>query len=240
MCLISFAVVGTCTANNMIVPANALFPTYLRRARLESAPHDIMSNGDIVLKHSRFQDRCVRNTDLMNPVYFVNGLQIKDEEKSKPKPLKKFIPDNHQLGTRDIDGAYPGWGARERREVRNIMSTMDVPGAQADTIVHSMKSDRVTNPLTPVYASLDGEPLHPLVKPLMPATFVEKPTLSLKQSHFENIAASSSRPGSHSGRKASREVVPRLPLNSQANGHGEVKYSARSYADKADSAHAFA
>jgi len=200
-----------------------------------------MNNGNIVLKHSRFQDRCVRDTDLMDPVYHVNGIEIRDEAKSKPKPLKNFIPDNNLLGTRDIDGAYPCWGQRERREVRNIMSTMDIPGAQADTIVHSMKSDRVTDPLTPVYASLDGAPLLPLVVPLMPASFVQKPTHSLKNpapAPSAAVPAPSSRPATNSGRRGSRDVVPRLPL--QSDNQSEVKYSARSYADKVDSANVFA
>jgi len=208
-----------------------------------------MNNGNIVLRHSRFQDRCVRDTNLMDPVYQVNGIEIRDEAKSKPNPLKNFIPDNNLLGTRDIDGAYPCWGQRERREVRNIMSTMDIPGAQADTIVHSMKSDRVTNPLTPVYDSLDGgAPLLPLVIPLMPASLVQRPTHSLKNPAPMNhgaasASAPSSRPATNSGsRRGSRDggggVVPKLSL--QPDNQSEIKYSARSYADKADSANSFA
>jgi len=199
-----------------------------------------MNNGNIVLKHTRFQDRCVRDTNLMDPVYQVNGIEIKDEAKSKPRPLKNFIPDNNLLGTHDIAGAYPGWGHRERREIRNIMSTMDIPGAQADTIVHSMKSDRVTNPLTPVYASLDGAQLQPLVMPLMPASFVEKPTHSLKNSAPTipvAISAPVSGPATNSSRRGSRDIVPKLPLRPQSE--SEIKYSARSYADKADSANVF-
>lgn len=194
-----------------------------------------MNNGDIVLKHSRFQDRCVRDTNLMDPVYKVNGIEIKDEVKSKPKPLKQFIPDNHQLHTRDIDGAYPGWGHRPRREIRNIMNTLDVPGAQADTIVHSMKSDRVTNPLTPVYASLDGAPLSSIA-PLMPASFVDKPTHSQRAktaAPIASVAVPRSAPSS------GRRDIPMLALPVQSNNATAPEYSARSYASKADDSNTF-
>lgn len=114
----------------------------------------------------------------MNPVYSVNGIIVHDEPRwTKPKPLKKFIPDNHLLHTRDIDGAFSGWGRLERKEYRNLMSTLDVEGAQADTIKHSIKSERLTNPLTPVYQSLEGDPLPPLLAPLLPSSIVSVPTL---------------------------------------------------------------
>jgi hypothetical protein len=211
---------------------------FTSRARFESEPHNIMAIGDVVLKHTRFQDRCVRDTNLMDPVYRVNGIDIQDEPKSKPRPLKQFIPENHQLQTHDIEGAFTGWGQRTRREIRNIMNTLDVPGAQADTIVHSMKSDRVTNPLTPVYASLDGAPLPPLVVPLMPASFVDRPTHSqkAKTSGIHNAApATTTVP--RSAPNLGRRDIPKLSLQPQTN--APSGYSARSYASKADDANIY-
>jgi hypothetical protein len=202
--------------------AQAMYrPTY-RRARIENKPHDIMGNEGVVFSASRFQDRCKRSTNVTDPVYHVNGIIIQNESKSKPKPLKKEIVDSSLLQTRDIDGAYSGFKDRPRREIRNIMSTADVPGAQADTIIHSMKSDRVTNPLTPVYQSLDsGDTLHPLVKPLLPSRFVEKPTLKSE--------------------KATSRKVPELPIAKSQNqtGNGQGEYKASSFADKADMGNAF-
>lgn len=155
-----------------------LAPNIIRRVRLENEPHDIMDIGEIVLKKKRFQDRGKRCTDLMNPVYAVNGIVVQDESRySKPKPLKKYIPENLLLQTKDIDGAYSGWGTFKRNEYRNIMTTADVEGAQADTIKHSIISNRLTNPLTPVYQSLEGEPLAPLLMPLLPQSIVKVPTL---------------------------------------------------------------
>lgn len=139
-----------------------------------------MSVGDVVLTKMRFQDRGNRCTNLMNPVYEVNGIVVKDEPRySKPKPLKNFIPGNHLLQTRDIEGAYNGWGRLQRREYRNIMTTADVQGAQADTIKHSITSHRLTNPLTPVYPSLDGETLSPLLTPLLPKALIKLPNLAV-------------------------------------------------------------
>lgn len=147
-----------------------------------------MTIGDIVLRKSRFQDRGQRSTDLMNPVYSVNGIVVHDEPRwTKPKPLKKFIPDNHLLHTRDIDGAFSGWGRLERKEYRNLMSTLDVEGAQADTIKHSIRSERLTNPLTPVYQSLEGDPLPPLLAPLLPSSIVSVPTLKPKSAQGDKI-----------------------------------------------------
>ena len=137
-----------------------------------------MSIGDVVLTKMRFQDRGNRCTNLMNPVYEVNGIVVKDEPRySKPKPLKKFIPGNHLLQTHDIEGAYNGWGKLQRREFRNILTTADVQGAQADTIKHSITSHRMTNPLAPVYPSLDGESLPPLLTPLLPKALITVPSL---------------------------------------------------------------
>ena len=166
-----------------IVGAQACWRPMHMRVRLENEPHDIMSIGEITLKKKRFQDRGQRSTDLMNPIYEVNGMVIEDEARwTKPKPLKKFVPGNHLLQTRDIEGAFSGWGRVDRREYRNIMNTMDVEGAQADTVKHTIASNRITNPLTPVYPSLDGEPLPPLLVPLLPHSIVSVPTLRPSQS----------------------------------------------------------
>ena len=190
--------------------AQACYRPVYRRARLENSPHEIMGNDGVVFKKERFQDRCKRDTNLTDPVYHVNGIVVANEEKSRPKMLKKLIDDNYILKTRDIVGAYSGFRDEERREIRNIMSTADVPGAQADTIVHSMKSDRVTNPLTPVYESLDGGNLMPLVKPLMPGSFVKVATLK-------------------SEKQGSKAKVPVLPIPSN-----QTEYKASSFAETAE------
>jgi len=150
---------------------------------------------DIVLKKKRFQDRGNRCTNLMNPVYELNGIVVEDDSRySKPKPLKKYVPGNHLLQTHDIEGAFSGWGRHERREYRNIMSTMDVQGAQADTVKHCIASDRLTNPLTPIYQSLDGEPLAPLLMPLLPHRIVTVPALRPNTTKSASLGAGDSQP----------------------------------------------
>lgn len=199
-----------------IVGAQACWKPDFRRARLENPPHDSMYIGEIDLKQKRFQDRGKRKTNLMEPKYNIYGVEIKDDERhSKPKPLKKQIPDNHILKTQDIDGAMSGWRKMNRREYRNTMITSDVPGAQADSVKHSIQSNRLTNPLAPVYSSLDGEVLVPLTVPLLPSIFVDKPTLKAPKKEIIS-------------RPSSRQSRPNSPKDNTA------AYSARSYADTVD------
>ena len=194
---------------------------FCSRASLENPPRDIMSNGEIDLKKKKFQDRGNRKTNLMEPIYNINGVIIKDDEKyTKPKPLKKQISDNHLLQTEDIDGAKKGWKILSRREYRNTMITSDILGAQSDSIKHSIQSNRLTNPLAPVYRSLDGDPLVPPVVPLLPISFVDKPTL--KQSKTQ----SSTKPTS---------IQNTFESNYDINGSSrKEQYSARSFADAID------
>ena len=43
---------------------------------------------------------------------------------------------------------------------------------------HAMFTKRVTNPLTPVYQSLDhGKPIYNLIEPLLPAEIIKKPLI---------------------------------------------------------------
>jgi len=115
----------------------------------------------------------------MAPVYAVNGLLIEDDAtKCKPRKSKGFVVGGtFSLQTDDIPGAVPRV-PRKRRDIRNIMNTHDVQGAQADTIVHSIQTLRITNPLNPTYQSLDyGDPLASLSSSLLPPEMVNVPTL---------------------------------------------------------------
>lgn len=161
-----------------IVGAQACFRPRHARVRLEAEPHDVMWLAED-MKMKKYTDRTQRVTDLNNPVYTINGMTYQDDPRyGKPKPLPKEVRGSHLLQTHDIDGAYPGWGRRERTEFRNLTSTRDIEGAQADTIKHSITTKRFTNCLTPVYQSLDGDgPLYPLIRPIMPAELITEPTL---------------------------------------------------------------
>ena len=122
------------------------------------------------MKPRRFQDRTTRCTDTLQPAYTYGGLDILDDAlRSKPKKSSRFVHNGtYTLTTSDVAGATPGSLRRARGEIRNIMSTMDVQGAQADTIVHSIRTLRTTNPLSPVYQGLNfGEPLPPVIAPLI-------------------------------------------------------------------------
>jgi len=163
------------TFPNDIEGAQANWRPRHRRVRLEAPPIDNMYVEDICKRTHRYVDRTSRVTDVVDPVYKVHGMIIADDPRfSKPKKLKSFIPDSKLLQTADIPGATVGWGRRERTEIRNLTSTADIPGAQADTIKHSIISTRNTNPLNPVYKSLDyGEPLPGPIQPLLPASITK-------------------------------------------------------------------
>lgn len=136
------------------------------RARHDAAPLDYTLNvSDIT--GGGFRTR--RATNPLAPSYRVNGMDVADDPvKSKPRALPKardspFYP----LTTLDIEGAQPGWRPlpqmnpplEARRHFRNTNYMGDIPGAQADTVKHSICTDRRVDPLNPVYTSLDGEPL---------------------------------------------------------------------------------
>lgn len=132
----------------------------------------------------RFKDRTSRVTDPNNPQYHVNGMDYADDKYTKPKLLKGYISDNHQLQTKDITGATPGFKDTRfvRREVRNINFIDDIEGAHADSIKHSITTNRQSNPLAPVYQSLDpGELLQPVVPPLIPPAMVKVPTIPVQR-----------------------------------------------------------
>lgn len=139
---------------------------------------------DISKPNHRFKDRTTRVTDPNSPFYRINGMVYCDDKYTKPKPLKPYIADNHLLQTKDITGAAPGHktGNFERREVRNVNFIQDIEGAQADTIKHSIVTKRESNPLAPVYQSLDpGELLEPLIPPLIPPTLIKVPTVPVQR-----------------------------------------------------------
>jgi len=78
-----------------------------------------------------------------------------DPRYTKPKKCPQFISDNHANRTDDIEGASPGWGRIQRREFRNLTSTQDIEGAQADTVIKSIKTNRMTCPQMPVYKGIN-------------------------------------------------------------------------------------
>ncbi|RYY72603.1 hypothetical protein EON63_20650 [archaeon] len=62
--------------------------------------------------------------------------------------------------------------------MRNTNNIADIEGAHADSIRHSMRTTRQTNPLQPVYQALDpGELLLPVVLPLVPPDVIQIPTV---------------------------------------------------------------
>jgi hypothetical protein len=123
------------------------------------------------------------------------GLTVKDEARyTKPKPLKRYISENHLMMTSDIPGATVGWREAQReannhsrREIRNITSTHDIEGAQADTFKHTIQTNRCVNPLLPVYSDLDeGAPLRPIVEPLMNAKLISRPNIKFPSGYVTN------------------------------------------------------
>ncbi len=149
---------------------------------MQSEPHSIMAVSDIS-GQQRYIDKTQRHTDPCNPHYFINGMEYRDDKHSKPTVAKKQIADNLLLQTKDIAGATAGVAmtAFERKEFRNTNFIGDIAGSQADSTKHSIVTNRKTNPLTPVYQSLDGGSyLQPLIPPLLPPEVVKLPTIPHK------------------------------------------------------------
>lgn len=182
-----------------------------------------LNTQDISSRTHRHIDRTNRVTNNMDPTYVVNGMLIVDDKYSKPRPSKAYIEDNHLLRTDDILGATSGWVKVPRTEIRNINNTMDIQGAQADTIKHSIITMRQSNPLNPVYQSLDdGAPVHPLNQSLIPAEMIRKPTWR-PQSTVSKPINESTMQGSRSG---TAPTVSSARLDSSSN------VPMKSYAEK--------
>lgn len=142
---------------------------------------DILDRQDISKRTHRYSDRTHRVTDPIAPTYHVNGMEIKDGKECKPRAMPAYMNGNHLLQTKDITGAVAGTRSASpftRREFRNTNFIGDIEGSKADSIKHSITTNRASNPLQPVYQSLDpGELLLPLIPPLIPADMIKIPTL---------------------------------------------------------------
>ncbi|CAM9357670.1 unnamed protein product, partial [Laminaria digitata] len=175
------------------------------RARHDAAPLDYTLNvSDIT--GGGFRTR--RATNPLAPSYRVNGMDVADDPvKSKPRALPKardspFYP----LTTLDIEGAQPGWRPlpqmnpplEARRHFRNTNYMGDIPGAQADTVKHSICTDRRVDPLNPVYTSLDGEPLTNPQTPLYKEPACQEAEAQLSRIiAAEEVAAATASPASN-------------------------------------------
>ena len=203
--------------------ANTFGSDLQRTVRVDFSPEE--------MRRLRFQDRSSRCIDIMAPSYQYNGMVIADDPlKSKPKKLPQYVPNGtFSLLTEDIEGATPGKLKEKkftRRELRNIMSTADIVGAQADTVLHAIVSTRNTCPLSPTYQSLNyGEPLEPIIKPLIDSTtavtfgpaslrFLKKGGAQPLLSQLASPISSSRRPSGGSFSPASPSPSPLPPLSS--------------------------
>ena len=143
------------------------------RARREAEPtnamFDVRDINDTGFKTKRVSDP-------LRPVHFVNGMEISDDlvhTMPKKLPAGKNEP-YYTLTTADIEGAQCGWKPphdcqppmEKRRHFRNTNFVGDIAGAQSDTVKHSIRTNRHTNPLNPRYLSLDGDSLGPPKTPL--------------------------------------------------------------------------
>ena len=129
------------TRNSMLIQdipgAQSLWKATVREKKL-SGVRNILTNSlsaaDFNQNVPLFSDLTSRCIDVMQPVYQFNGMEIKDDPThTKPKHPKRFIADNLLLRTDDIPGATPGSLEKlkkPRSEYRNLMNTLDLPGAQ--------------------------------------------------------------------------------------------------------------
>lgn len=103
---------------------------------------------------------------MLNPVYTVNGMTVLDDPLSRPAPQHPFRnKPSFALATSDILGAscsdpaktvVAGIVNEKRRDFRHSNATADIHGAQADTLAHSIRSERRVDPNWPRYRVLDG------------------------------------------------------------------------------------
>lgn len=116
-------------------------------------------------KYDLFTDHTQRQTDPLQPSYYINGSHYSEIEKNHPNKPRNGITDSKLLKTDDIEGAQAGYilhhrlsiPEEKRREYRNTNYIEDIVGAHSDTVKHCIQTTRSTNPLVPRYQSLDGE-----------------------------------------------------------------------------------
>lgn len=172
-------------------------------------------------------------------------MEIADDAKSKPKPLKSEIVDSHLLRTDDIFGARCGEIAshslslpmNRRREFRNTNYLGDIPGAQADSIKHSIQTKRSTHPLQPLYQSLDdGSPLKGPNDPLIPPSMVDTKTSFKVFGSNRDIAPAVSNQSVTNSRRNSSSAFDDADRNFQPLGSGsntsQYLDESKSYAEK--------
>ena len=108
----------------------------------------------------------------------VNGMVSYDDPKyTKPRKALPYFPESSLLLTKDINTRSDAKGLL-RREYTRTNYIADIKGSEPDSIKHSIVTTRVTNPLVPVYQSLDyGEPLPSGLIPLLPSKMIFAPTL---------------------------------------------------------------
>ena len=105
-----------------------------------------------------------------------------DPRYTKPKKPMPYFPESSLLRTKDIN-AGPDPKVVVRREYGRTNYIGDIVGSESDSIKHSITTTRTTNPLVPVYQSLDyGDALPPVLTPLMPYSMVTAATLRPKLS----------------------------------------------------------
>ena len=211
------------TMPNDIEGAQACWRPRHRRARLEAPPADIMDVSDVIASRKPLQVT-TRRTNPIAPEYTIYGSTINDDPKyTKPKPLPEQIHNGHLLATADINTASRHWQPHMRREFRNLTSTQDIEGAQADTVIHSIVTKRETNPLQPTYQGLDKRTLlEPPVLPLMPPSIITRPTIKPSK----DTGGPAPIPSSSRAHSAAPETAPE-PVSYSARLDAEASVSAR-------------
>ncbi|CEG43268.1 uncharacterized protein PHALS_13475 [Plasmopara halstedii] len=136
-------------------------PRHKREVR-ENPPRDILNVRDI----TNVDFKSSRVTNVLNPIYTVHGTTFSDDPLSRPQSYhpKREKP-SYLLKTDDINGTkcadpattvVAGIIMANRRNYRDTNSTSDICGAKADTLVHSIRSNRCVDPNSPQYLALDG------------------------------------------------------------------------------------
>jgi hypothetical protein len=178
------------------------------RIRLEFSPRNNLDVSDI----SKVLRTQIATKNPLEPEYYIHGMHI--GQKFRATPNKNYLKDNMLLKTRDINYPPPDLEVPTRREFRNTNFILDIDGAQADTIRHGVRSSRNTNPLLPVYKSLDfGKILDNPVHSLLPAAHVTMPTFNPSKTHSVQKATEGPAPTSPSLSDPKGASPEKLQLN---------------------------
>ncbi len=124
--------------NSPPLPAEDLDPrSRATRLREQMQTRDILATADISGPQFRIEQPSRRVTDALNPTYIYDSGPLEPADTRRQHPGHRYGRKEHEaysLRTDDIRESGPVRKPHSEKQVRQINSTADIPGAQADTL----------------------------------------------------------------------------------------------------------